>query len=197
MVEGVRVVAIHRHRDDVPEKKSNSNTNTATRKYSTSSNNSMPKGNKIASSATQQNGEWLPDSRVSAHKGAATPTLAKNLNTTPKSITKSIHSTHTPAGLPPSGAAAVVPPPVASPASTTSTSSGSSTNGGNLPPPRPPKDGVQYANLDHRAFMQDPRNRVLPDSNLLPVGPGTTQYATVTREVTQSSSRTFGGNQKI
>jgi len=187
------VVAIHRHRDDVPEKKTNSNTNTATRKYSTSSNNSLPKGNKVASDATQQNGEWLPDSRVSAHKNAATPTLAKNLNTTPKSI----HSTHTPAGLPPTGAAAVVPPPVASPASTTSTSSGSSTNGGNPPPPRPPKDGVQYANLDHRAFMQDPRNRVLPDSNLIPVGPGTTQYATVTREVTQSSSRTFGGNQKI
>jgi len=157
----------------------------------------MPKGNKIASDATQKNGEWLPDSRVSAHKGAATPTLAKNLNTTPKSITKSIHSTHTPAGPAAAAAAPVVPPPVASPASTTSTSSGSSSNGGNLPPPRPPKDGVQYANLDHRAFMQDPRNRVLPDSNLIPVGPGTTQYATVTREVTQSSSRTFGGNQKI
>ena len=136
-------------------------------------------------------GEWLPDSRKSAH----TPTLAANLNTTPKSIHKSSRPATrptTPTGLPPSGAS-VVPPPVASPASTTSTSSGSSGVAGNVAPPRPPKDGLQYANLDHRAFMQDPRNRVLPSSN----SNAATTYATVTREVTQTSSRTFGGNQKI
>ena len=169
---------IYFHRDDVKTP------NTTTRKSSTSSNNTLPKGNKIASASTQRNGEWLPDSRKSAH----TPTLAANLNTTPKSITKSIHSTH---AAPTPASEAVVPPPVASPASTTSTSSGSSSSHG-LPPPRPPKDGLQYANLD-KTWMQDPRNRVLPGSTSVPA----TTYATVTREVTQTSSRTFGGNQKI
>ena len=153
----------HFHRDNIDEKKS--------RKSSTSSNNTTPLK---ASNATQKNsnGEWLPDSRKSAHNYSATPTLQANLNTTPKQTlkTSAIHS----------------------PASSTSSSSTS----GNPPPPRPPKDGLQYANLDHRAFMQDPRNRVLPPgSGSMP--PSTT-YATVkTKEVTQTSSRTFGGTQRM
>lgn len=43
------------------------------------------------------------------------------------------------------------------------------------PPPVPKKSrDLQYANLDHKAFMNDPRNQVLPPHN-----PPTTQYATI------------------
>ena len=140
---------------------------TATRKSSTSSsNNPVPIK---ASVPTQKNGEWLPDSRKSAHGYSATPTMNSNLNTPPKTGT-------TPKTV-----------PIASPSSSSSSSSSNDNNPG--APPRPPKDGLQYANLDHRAFMQDPRNRVLPGGSL----PASQTYATVTtREVTQTSSRTFG-----
>ena len=162
-----------RFRDNIDEKKTP--TMTATRKSSTSSNNTTPMK---VNANTQKNGEWLPDSRKSAHPHySATPTLAANLNTSQKQV----------------------PPPFSSSssASTGSTRSNNNQVDSSAPPPRPPKDGIQYANLDQRAFMQDPRNRVLPPGNGA-TPPANTTYATVTtREVTQSSSRQFGGNRRI
>ncbi len=155
-----------------------------TRKSSTtSSNNTGVKASAPATSTSQKNGEWLPDSRKSAYpQYSATPTLAANLNTTPKQIRTT--------------AASASSRPINSPGSSSSSSSNSSNNNNiGTPPPRPPKDSLQYANLDHRAWQQDPRNRVLPGSASLPAN---TTYATVTtKEVTQTSSRTFGGNRKI
>merc|ERR1711983_683006 len=155
------------YRDNIDETKKSA----ATRKSSTSSsNNPVPIKSTMP---TQKNGEWLPDSRKSAHGYSTPPTKNSNLNTpgSSKSKTGTIPKTV----------------PIASPSSSSSSSSSSSTN----PPPRPPKDGLQYANLDHRAFMQDPKNRVLPGGSL----PASQTYATVTtREVTQTSSRTFGNS---
>lgn len=162
-------------RDNIDEKKTPNTTHT--RKSSTSSNNTTPM--KANAASQRSNGEWLPDSRKSAHPHySATPTLAANLNTPSKQGRTS--------GLPPSG-----------PGSSSSSSTGSTRSNNNVAPPRPPKDGLQYANLDQRSFMQDPRNRVLPGSGNAPP-PNNTTYATVTtREVTQTSSRTFGGNNRI
>ena len=163
------MIVFHLSRDNIDENKKSRKSSTS------SSNNPVPIK---ATVPTQKNGEWLPDSRKSAHGYSATPTQNSNLNT-PKTGTTPKTST-TPKTV-----------PIASPSSSSSSSS-SSTNDNNNPPPRPPKDGLQYANLDHRAFMQDPRNRVLPGSGSLPASQ---TYATVTtREVTQTSSRTFGSS---
>lgn len=137
---------------------------TVTRQSSTSSNNTSPKK---ASAPIQKNGDWLPDSRKSVY--TATPTLAANtpLNQAPTS-------------------------PASSSSSSSSASNQNQTNPATAPP-RPPKDGLTYANLDHKAFMNDPRNRVLPnDSPLIPKSNNTTYASVKTREVVQTSSRTFG-----
>jgi len=164
---------INRPRDNID--KGDDKKTITTRRSSTSSNNTSPMK---ATNSTQKNGEWLPDSRKSAY--TTSPTLAAN--TELNQLNKN---------QPPRTTSPAVSSKSSSSSSTTSASANNS--GQNPPPPRPPKDGLQYANLDHRAFMQDPRNRVLPGSASLPAS---TTYATVkTREVVQTSSRTFGGNQ--
>ena len=159
------------------------------RQSSTSSKNSSPKK---ASAPSQKNGgEWLPDSRKSAYTTtpSATPTLAANTTLAPNTNSAAALTAHR--GLSDSSSSS------SSSASPAPPADGPAQNNNNAaPPPRPPKDGLQYANLDHRAFMQDPKNRVFPPGSSGSLPPTSTTYATVkTREVVQTSSRTFGGTQ--